>query len=752
MFSGAIFEERLSVSSGRWNRLIDRLVRYRLALLLAAIGLTCLSIYPASRVTFDQSIESLYAADNPRLLEYTESKALFGGDEFVFLAYTDPELFEDAGQARLAKLAARVAEVPGVVEGSVQSLDIYLELTKQRVFRSRRPQLLEFARGVLLGEDNQTTAVAVRLADEQKASQPRPATIAELRRIAAEQSLPTHVVGEPTLVLDMFRYAEDDGQFMGWAASVLMVIVILFFLRDFRSILLPFVIVQMTILWTKAGLWSSQIQLTMVSSILGSLVTIIGVSTVVYLSFYFQELRKRFDRENAFRQMLQVIGIDIVWVCLTTATGFAAHLSSHLHPVRSFGITMVMGSLLVLLAMALVLPAGMLLGSGRLSESKPRGSQQVNQSLHQLTAWVLAHPRWIGIVTLITLAAGVSGLWQLRLETDFTRNFRASSPVVKALNFMEERLGGAGLWEVNFPAPTELDPDHLDKVRHLTTQLKELRTGADSALTKVVSITDGLDLVPRIPILVPNDEAKLRWLNALQPDFGPSLFNPEKGRMRIMLRARERQSAEAKEQLINQVGELTRAQFPEAKVTGLYVLLTYLMESLLADQWTGLIVGALGLISIMTIAYRSLWMGLISLVPNVLPILLLLGGMGWAGVPVNIGTAMISSDTMGLTIHDSIFYLSAYHRARLAGLDFRGALSEVQTEVRRPLIYSNVALILGFLVLTTSHFVPLIYFGALVSTAIAGGLLVNLLLIPLLLQIGEPRPPRSLPGSDGPLP
>ena len=139
----------------------------------------------------------------------------------------------------------------------------------------------------------------------------------------------------------------------------------------------------------------------------------------------------------------------------------------------------------------------------------------------------------------------------------------------------------------------------------------------------------------------------------------------------------------------------------------------------------------------MTIAYRSLWMGIVSLIPNVVPIVLLLGGMGWLNVPVNIGTAMISSDTMGLTIHDSIFFISAYLRARRSGLNFSGALHHVQSETRQPLLYSNIALIVGFLVLATSHFVPLIYFGVMVSVAIAGGLAVNLLLLPLLLQFGE---------------
>lgn len=727
----------LGVPNERWNRLVDGLVRYRGWLLLLAVLLTALAIYPARQLTFEQSIESLYASGDPRLVDYRESKSLFGGDEFVFLAYTDHELFEDGGQERLSQLTERVAAVPGVVDGSVQSLAAYLQITKHPVFRSRREEVIEFSRGVLLGDDNRTAAVALRLADEGTAPISRAETLAALRRVAVDHPLPTYVAGEPVLVHDMFRYAQDDGEFMGWAASGLLVGVILFFLRDVRSVVLPFVIVQMTILWTKAGLWSSHMQLTMVSSVLGSLVTIIGVSTVVYLSLYYHELREQLDRETAFRKMLQIIGVDIVWVCLTTAAGFSAQLWSHLHPVRSFGLTMVMGSLLVLVAMALVLPGGMLIGRDRAGAQKPRGDQQVNQSLHRLTEWVLHHPWTIGIVTAVSLAFGVSGLLQLRMETDFTRNFRSSSPVVESLNFFEDRLGGAGLWEVNFPAPSDWNDDHLNKVRNLAEQLREIRIGGKPGLTKVVAVTDGLDLIPRVPFLITNAAAQAGWVNTLQPEFVPSLYNPERGRMRIMLRALERQSAGDKEALIAQVTKLGTAMFPEAKVTGLFVILTYLIDSLLQDQWTDLAVGACGLIAIMTIAYRSLWMGVISLVPNVLPILLLLGGMGWAGIPINIGTAMISSDTMGLTIHDSIFYLSAYLRARRSGQDFRGALHEVQSEVRRPLVYSNVALILGFLVLTTSHFVPLIYFGTLVSTAIAGGLAVNLLLLPLLLRLGE---------------
>ena len=724
------------------DRLVDFLVRYNRLLLALAVILALLSIAPAGRLAFDQSIESLYAAQNIRLQDYVEGKSLFGGDEFVFVAYTDPELFTDAGQTRLEELANQLELVSGVDENSIQSLNRTLGFTRF-LGNSRRDQLIEFSRGILLGDDNQTTAVALRLLDpkdpdpHKKSPVPRAETLAEIKRIAAKQTIPTFVVGEPVLVHDMFRYAQEDGEWMGWAASGLLVLVIVFFLRSLRAVVLPFIIVQFVILWTKAILFQSGMQLSMVSSILGSLVTIIGVSTVVYMSLYYRKQRDEHNRVNAFRQTVKTIGTDVFWVCLTTAAGFGAQLSSHLHPVRSFGITMVIGSLLVLVAMVLVLPGGFLIGRERESLPVPRGEQQVNQSLEGLSHWVLDHQWAVWSMCGILVCFSAFGLSRLKIETDFSKNFRANSPVVQGLNFLESRLGGAGAWEVNFPAPASLTEDFLDKVRQLADELRALEGKDGPALTKVVAVTDGLDMVPTIPFLAGTPDTKASWLNRVQPEFMRSLYNPHSGRMRIMLRSYERQSSEAKEQLISRAGEIARSKFPETKVTGLFVLLTFLIESLLHDQWTDLMLGAISLITIMTIAYRSLWMGIVSLIPNVVPIVLLLGGMGWLNVPVNIGTAMISSDTMGLTIHDSIFFISAYLRARRSGLSFSGALHHVQSETRQPLLYSNIALIVGFLVLATSHFVPLIYFGVMVSVAIAGGLAVNLLLLPLLLQFGE---------------
>ncbi|WP_437186075.1 efflux RND transporter permease subunit [Planctomicrobium sp. SH668] len=731
------------------NRLIDFVMRWPGWLMLVAIILTALAIRPASQLTFDQSIESLYAENDPRLLDYLKSKKWFGGDDFVFLAYTDPELMSAEGQAHLIQLTDLMRNTPGVDPRNVQSLSELINIGRNPFMRRHPERVIEFGRRLVVGDDNQTTALMISLTPDGQDGISQADTISRLRQIAAEQPFETFVVGEPVLIHDMFQYAEKDGARMGWAAAGVLSFVILIMLRDLRSVILPLIIVQMTVIWTKAVLALSGIQLTMVSSILASLVTIIGVSTVVYTSLFYRSLRESHDRRGAFRLMMQLLAIDIMWVCITTATGFSAQLTSHLHPVRSFGVTMVIGSLLVLAAMALVIPGGLLMGPERSLARHPRGESQITRFLLAVTEWVLHHRFLVWTATLVLLVISLFGLQRLRLETDFSKNFLASSPVRKSLDFMEERLGGAGSLEVNFPAPEELNDIFLDEVRELSETLRAIEINGKPGITRVLSASDGVDMIPRFPIITPTLQVQIERLNKVQPHFLPSLYSPEEGRMRIMLRAQERQSSEEKEQLIQQVTAAVNEKFSDANVTGLYVLMTNLIDSLVHDQWIDLLTSATGLICVMSIAYRSLKFGVISLIPNVLPMIMLLGGMGWLGVPVNIGTAMISSDAMGLTIHDSIFYLSAYRRARRSGLPFREALREVQTEVRRPLVYSNAALILGFLVLTTSNFVPLIYFGVLVSVAIAGGLVVNMILLPLLLElIDSPRRSQATPAAD----
>lgn len=730
-----------SLSGSPLERFVDWLIRWRIVLLIGAALLTVAAAVPASRLAFDQSVESMFASDNPRLRDYLHSKMLFGGDEFVILSYTDPDLFlpgkdelSPEAEQRLRKLSDDLSKVPGVLPGTTQDMSSALATARFPFLARRRSRIIEMFRGFLLGDDNQTTAVVLRIAPQSMAPVPRSETIGLIREIAERQTLRTYVVGEPVQVFDMFQYVEDDGMILGLASSALLFVVILIFFRSLRWVILPIAVVQVTLLWTRAILVLSQLKLSMVSSMLTSLVTIIGVATVIHVTVNFREFREKHDRESALRLTLIALLPAIFWTCATTAGGFAAQLTSHIHPVRSFGLMMGLASMLVLLVTIVLIPGGVLWGRWGIDPRAAPAEDWLSRSLDRLSDWLERHPRRVALVAFGSLLVACLGFFWLRVETDFSKNFRASSPIVQSLDFFETHLGGAGTWEVNFPAPKELDNDYLERIRRLADELRKL------PVTKVVAVTDGIDLIPRIPFISRDIEGQMNVLDRFQPEFIPSLYNANAGRMRIILRARERQPSEEKLQLIADVEATARQEFAdaepgqEARASGLFVLLTFLIESLLGDQWVSFVVAAGGLMALMSIAYRSLAIGFIALVPNVLPIVIVIGTMGWIGLPINIATAMIASVSMGLTVDSSIHYLSGFRRARLQGHDFYGALRQTHQGVGRALIYANIALVTGFLVLTLSQFIPLVYFGILVGVAMLGGLAGNLILLPLLMQ------------------
>ncbi|MEX2558953.1 MAG: MMPL family transporter, partial [Pirellulales bacterium] len=144
----------------------------------------------------------------------------------------------------------------------------------------------------------------------------------------------------------------------------------------------------------------------------------------------------------------------------------------------------------------------------------------------------------------------------------------------------------------------------------------------------------------------------------------------------------------------------------------------------------------------MLLAFRSLPLALAALVPNALPILVVTGWMGWLGVRINMGAAMIAAVSMGLAVDSSVHYLTAYRRHRAAGQSVYDSLAAVHQRVGRAMIFSTLALVVGFSGLSLSRFVPTIYFGVLVSLTMLGGMLGNLVVLPLLIRlIDREKPP-----------
>lgn len=728
-----------------------------------AITLSLLAFVPALNLDLDRSIESLYAEDDPRLLEYVESKQLFGGDEFVIVAWDEPNLLTKDGKltesaaAHIREFSTKLSRVGGVNTVSTQDLDRVIRnaiafakeaaaerFGDNRLLRGiagrfaleRQADAIAFSRGILIGQNSRTTAVVLRLRPEEESPVSRETTLRRIREIASRHKPPAAVAGEPIQVFDAFEYVEDDGRTLFLFSILLLAFVLLILFRSIRWVLLPLAVTAAAVLWTRALLAISGAELSMVSSMLNSLVTIVAVATVTHIAVHFRELRRRIERFESLRRTVLDLASPVFWTAATTAAGFLSLSSSAVMPVRSFGIMTALGAGMVLIAAFMLVPAGAIANIGWRARQPSLESTARHPRLARSLGAITSFSRrraWFVVMAAIVLGAVAGiGVSQLQVETDFSKNFRDDSPIVRSLDFIEARLGGAGTWEVNFPAPDRLTTEYLDQVRALANHLRGLKVDGREPLTKIVAITDGLDLLPE-GMTTEDPNKDLEQITKLQPEFVSSLYNPEAGRMRIVLRSMERQSAESKRAIIENVEATARKDFPDAKTTGLFVLLTYLIESLLRDQMVSFSLAGAAIFVMMFIAFRNFGLALIALLPNVLPILLLLGAMGLAGIPVNIGTAMIASVSVGLTIDSSIHYLAGYRAARNAGRSVNVALEETGRHVGVALVFATLALSAGFSVLAISHFVPLIYFGMLVSLAMIGGLLGNLLLLPAFI-------------------
>lgn len=771
-------------SAGPAGRLLDRLVAGWIAArwLLLALGvlLVAAAAYPAWHLSFDRRIENMFGEEDPLLPPFEHLKRTFGGNAIVLAVYRDPELLapDGSGLKRLQKLVDQLRGVRGVRD--VWSLDQPLGweiVDPEAPVAARVRKLFE---GYTHGEDGETVAALVLLAPQESAEVSWETSVAEIRAVMASRP-GGMLAGEPVMVADGFRYVENDGWRLSWASSILLGLVILVVFRRIRWVVVALAVVHAAVILTKATLALGGFRISLVSSMLTAIVTVVGIATVVHIIVRY-ELARRTEAGSllAMHSALRQLIVPVFWALVTDAVGFAALLVSHVGPVRDFGMMMSLAAGWVFVSVILFVPGlaaapwpefpGLAPGFARRRPGTRR--RLAPRSLR----WVLRSSSGLAVFAIVLVGLSLWGIGRLRVETDFTRNFRESTPLVQSYEYVENHLGGAGVWDVVLPAPDYLSWPYLYEVLKLEHRLRsEVIVEEDGqhrpGLTSVLSLADAVvagspaDLQRLRSPLRRNAlvQAGLKLMQARMPTLYEALYHedpeePGQYYYRIMLRSRERQSAAAKAQIIAQVREVCRDFSPPApdqratgdnaatadgetnahrpaQVTGYFVLLSSLVTSIVRDQWIALAVATVGVWLTMLLALRNPVLATIALVPNLLPVFVVAGAMGWWGLRINMGTAMIAAVSMGLSIDSSIHYLYRYRLRRQRGAGTMAALADAHCLVGPAMIVSTLALVVGFSVLITSPFVPTVYFGVLVSLTMLGGLLGNLAGLPVLVVL-----------------
>ncbi|MEM8732621.1 MAG: MMPL family transporter [Planctomycetota bacterium] len=769
----------------RW--LAKQLVRWHAVLLLVAV-LIAAAGWPMSRqLSLDWAVEGMFPPGDPAVIGYRQLQERFGGNDICLAVYRDPQLWSEdgAGLDRLSGVCERVKKVPGVQAVlSLAELHRILERIRGPLQffggGKKRSALLdpddEFAQafaevfeGYTHHRSSDYVAIACLLnpADEEVVGPLNyQQTLAELEHILSELPEPAtegFVTGEPVLVAEGFKMVQRDGVRLGVTSSLLVSIVLLICFRSVRWTLVPLAIVHWSLLFTQAILVLCRLELTMISSTLTAIVTVIGVATSMHLLLRFQQARREgLSRTEAMETTLSVLLVPVFWACVTDAVGFLALMIADVGPVRDFGLMMAIGSGSVFVAIVLLVPGLALVGSWDTDPRTPRLDSLLREFLQKVLEICLARRR-IGIAVIAGLLLfAVVGSMRVEVETEFTKNFKPNSPIVRGYATIERELGGAGVWDVMVPTPVRITSDYVDQVALLEDELRDISvrdTEQSIELTKVLSVVDAVRATETMTMLaaVPVG-TRLQGMRASMPEFTNALLTREADEggsrwLRIMLRSQEQAPAALKSELVRAV-QNTLSEFVEspgwksqfesepatASLAGYHVMLSKLVDSVLRDQWRCFAAATVGMFLLMVVATRSWGLALATLVPNALPILLVLAVLGWSGGKANMGVAMIASVSLGLSIDSSIHYLLHYQRKIRSGLTPNEALMSAQSNVGLAAVLATVALVAGFASLCLSEFVPTVVFGTLASLTMLGALIGNLLLLPLLIA---PRATKS---------
>ncbi|MBA2114557.1 efflux RND transporter permease subunit [Bremerella alba] len=748
------------------KKLFERWIALRWLLLAIGIALTVGAVYLGQGLSFDRSIENMFAAEDPLIQSHEQFNRIFGGNEVILGVYQDDQLFAEDGSGldRVREVRTKIEDLDGIKE--VLSLD--RDLTRGFVLDPQSEagaKLKELFSGYTHNHEGNIVALPIQLTPKSATTVSRVELIGKIRAIFDE--LPGGMItGEPVMVVDGFKYVEEDGDRLGWATSLLLAAVILLVFRNIRWMVIAIVVVQVTLCWTHAALAISGLQLSMVSSMLTAIVTVIGVATVVHYILRFRQYRDEGQEpREALASASGYLLAPVFWACATDAVGFSALLITSVGPVHDFGIMMAVGAMLVLPAVLVFLPGLVLAGSPWMVDpASPWGDAKLSSALSRTVNSIVKRPV---ILTVLILMAFVISLWgaaRLRVESDFTKNFRETTPIVQAYAFVEDELGGAGVWDVAIPAPEHLTWDYIQEVQALEDRLRE----EVPELSKVLSLADVVSAMmeaaekksfirlPKFALM----RVGMKSLRAQLPETLNSLYssdpqNPDEYWFRIMLLSKERQDAQIKQETIEAVRRVVADYYAQKQaeeqaaekdsemevhdgepiVSGFFVLLTHLIDSLIRDQWQSFALAIAGIGVTMTLAFRSLKMALLALIPNVLPILMVTGAFGLLGYRINMGAAMIAAVSMGLGVDASIHYIYGFQRSVASGLAPSQALVEVQQSVGKAVIFATFALIAGFSVLCVSDFVPTIYFGVLVGLTMLGALVGNLIILPLSIKL-----------------
>lgn len=762
-----------------WQRLGSFILRYRLALLISLAGVTGLMAYFASKVQLSYDFSRAIPVNNPKYIAYQEFKKQFGEDgNLLVIGIQTDQLFNEKLFNAYAALQQSIRKVKGVddvisVPSAVNLVKIpdTERLKADTIFPARQLNQAEidsasrlflglpFYRQLLYNPETNAWLMGVRVNKDLMASKERIGIVHEIGKLADDfgtaNQLTVYKSGLPHIRTELsVRILKEMRMFIA-ASIILSALILLIFFRSFTAMWLSLTVVFIGVIWSFATIHLFGFKISVLNALIPPLIVVIGVPNCIYfLNKFHTAWNETGDKKKSLVMMVDKMGVVTLFCNLAAAIGFAVFALTQSQILKEFGYVAGINILALFFISLILIPAVLsYLPPPKSRHTKYLDNPQLNRWLGRLERWSLNHRKLIYAVTIGVVVVAMMGIWQLKTLGYIVDDLPKEDKLYTDLKFFEKNFKGVMPLEIVVDTKKKRGATNLGNLARIDSLSQYISTLTDIA--KPLSVADGFKFVKQAffdgdssSYSMPS-EFDVQLLPYLKIGKDSSGGGNSFARLLATFMDKDRQQARISvsmgdvgtarlPMILDSVSKRAMQLFPkdrfDVQLTGTSVTFAegnrYIINGLKDSIFWAFVLIALCMLYL----FRSARILICSLIPNVIPLLITAGVMGWAGIPLKPSTVLVFSVALGIAIDITIRFLVNYKQELpLHGNDMKQTVIETIHSTGISIIYTSLVLIAGFIIFCFSGFDGTKALGWLTSLTLVTATFTNLVLLPAII-------------------
>lgn len=764
-----------------WQSLGRFILRFRLPLLILLAAITAFMGYHASKVQLSYDFARAIPINNPKYKVYQEFKKKFGEDgNLLVLGIQTDKLFEEKLFNAYADLQRKLKTVKGVddiisVPSAVKLVKIpeTEKLKAESIFADRRMLQAEidssaatflnlpFYRQLLYNPGTNAWLMGIRINKDLMASKERLSIVHTIRQIADDfgnaNNITVYKSGLPQIRTELTERITKEMRLFIFASLILSAVILLLFFRSFSAMWLSLIVVFIGVIWSFATIQLFGYKISVLNALIPPLIVVIGIPNCIYfLNKFHTSYNETGDKKTSLVMMVDRMGVVTLFCNLAAAIGFAVFALTQSQILKEFGVVAGINILALFFISLVFIPAVLsYLPAPKSRHTKYLANPRLNRWLDRLERWSLNHRKLIYGISMAVVAVSIAGIFQLKTLGFIVDDLPKEDKLYTDLRFFEKNFKGVMPLEILVDTKKKYGVTrNLNNLQRIDS-LSQFLAGMPD-IGRPLSITDGLKFANQVfndgdtsYYNMPSEYALPALSGYLSPK-GDSAGNKnsfsklvatfmdsarQQARISVsMADVGSKRLPQILDSIETRVGQLFDKEKYDVKMTGTSV--TFLEGSgYIINGLKDSIIWAFVLIAFcMLYLFRSARILLISLIPNIIPLLITAGIMGWANIPLKPSTVLVFSVALGIAIDITIRFLVNYKQELpLNNFDMKQTVIETIHSTGISIIYTSLVLIAGFVIFCFSGFDGTKALGWLTSLTLVTATFTNLVLLPAIL-------------------